>query len=113
MKNLTHAILLALFSVWAISLADAHEDFRTVGVIEKRILEDGALNHLQVRPLGGGMVTFWVNQRTDISKDGEKVTEADLSVGTTVVIDSYGDAYDYSEALSVRIVPPIPADGAN
>ena len=104
MKKLAIAALLLSVSVPAF----AHEEFRTVGVIQKRIMEQGKLKYIEVRPDGAHAITFWVMGTTEITQDDKKVDGAALAVGKTVVLDSWGDIPDYSEIVKVRIVPAIP-----
>lgn len=109
MKKQSFIALLMLFGSVFASLAYGHEDFRTVGVIENLILKDGELNNIQVRDQNGASVQLWISGATRISRDNQVAGKSDLQVGTTVVVDSYGDEYNFSEALTVRIVPTIPS----
>src|ERR1051326_5996403 len=83
--------------------AMAHEDYRTIGVIANRVMKNGKLENVEVRAREGDTHTLWISPQSNITQDGKKVSSDELRVGQTVVIDSYGDDLDYSEALQVKI----------
>jgi|SRR6056300_1739796 hypothetical protein len=106
-KQIVVAVFL-LFSSLFSTAAYSHESFRTIGVIENLILKEEEVNYIQVRNQNDQSVQLWISGATEISKDDQAIEKSELEVGNTVVVDSYGDGYNYSEALTVRIVPAIP-----
>lgn len=89
--------------------AFAHEDYRTVGVITHRYTDSSKQEMMEVTPAGETAVTLWISKQTVVKENDKVLTPAALKDGVTVVVDSYGDELDYSEALMVRIVPAIAA----
>ena len=104
-KILTLAALLTGLS----TPLSAHEDYRTVGIITHRYVTSDKQEMMEVTDAQKDTVTLWISKQTVVKQDDKLLTPAALKDGVTVVVDSYGDELDYSEALNVRIVPPIAA----
>jgi len=87
----------------------AHEDYRTVGIITHRYVTSDKQQMMEVTDAQNETATLWISKQTVVKQDDKVLTPAALKDGVTVVVDSYGDELDYSEALNVRIVPAIAA----
>jgi len=83
--------------------AFAHEDFRLVGVVTK-----ASNSSLSIRTQGAKADNaVKLDRQTKITRDGKKVTTAELKPGQTTVVDAYGDSLEDLLALEVRIVPAV------
>jgi hypothetical protein len=92
----------ALTSVTAPLLA--HEEFRIVGEVSSR-----EPTQFVVKTREGKVVSIALNKQTSVTRDKKKVDVADVRVGSTVVVDAYGDNERDLLALDIQLVPRIPA----
>ena len=100
----------ALIGFFAATLPlQAHENYRTVGVISNRYIDKNKSTFIEVTQSDGdGVIPIQIDEKTAVTRDNNKVSQDELQKGRYVVIDSYGDDPEYSEALAIKIVPPIP-----
>jgi hypothetical protein len=111
-RRLVAGVLLMFLALLAGRAASAHEAYRVVGTLVKVDKAEGALALLTIRfkweptdpedELG----QVYVTNETEITRDGKKVPLSDVKAGLYVVIDAWGDEFMFSDALSVKIVPP-------
>ena len=82
--------------------AQAHDEFRFVGVITKA---DKA--SFQMKSRDGKSVSIHLDGQTVVTKDKKKLDRTLLKTGDTVVVDALGDSEADLLALEVRLVPAI------
>jgi hypothetical protein len=80
----------------------AHDHYRVVGTITKH-----EKSSIVVKDKNSKLMAVFLDKKTKITKDKKKVPVSDLKVGTSVVVDAYGDGEDDLLALDIMIVPPI------
>jgi hypothetical protein len=98
----------AMFLCLAPSLI-AHDNYRVVGIISKRI-EATKIAKMRIDVFVEGWATVQgirVDEQTEITRDKDKVGPKELKLGAYVVVDGWGDSYEDLRALAIRIVPPI------
>jgi hypothetical protein len=80
----------------------AHENFRVIGTITKH---QGSM--IDVKSKDAKTTSIRLDKQTAITRDKKKVDVSELKVGSTVVVDAYGDSEADLLALEIRIVPAI------
>jgi hypothetical protein len=97
-----------LSSVIALALgassASAHEEFRLIGTITGE-----ADSKLVVTEKSGRVVHVGLDGTTYIHRDSQRVDASEVTEGSNVVIDAWGDDYSDLLALEIRLVPSITA----
>jgi len=102
---------LSVLSVIALMLGAApslaHEEFRLIGTITGE--ND---TKLVVTEKSGRVVLVGLDNQTYIHRDSERVDVSEVTEGSAVVVDAWGDDYTDLLALEIRLVPSIiaPAD---
>jgi hypothetical protein len=114
MRRTFVAAVLALFVLTVTSpAASAHEEYRLVGTLVKVEKTEPALYVVSIKfkwaPTDQEelVADVYVWSTTVITRDSKEVPASELKAGLSVVIDALGDDWMHSDALSVRIVPPI------
>jgi hypothetical protein len=97
-------VLTATVLCFSVPRLFAHEHYRVVGTITKH-----EKSSIIVKDKNSKLMTVYLDKKTKITKDKKKVPVTDLKVGTSVVVDAYGDGEDDLLALDIMIVPPIGA----
>ena len=96
-------IVLAVLIATA-GVLSAHEDFRVIGTVTRHQATTSG-----VKKKDGKVASIRLDKQTQSSRDGKKVNAAEIKVGTSVVVDAYGDSEEDLLALEIRIVPAIAA----
>ncbi|MEE8439164.1 MAG: hypothetical protein V3S07_06215 [Micropepsaceae bacterium] len=94
--------VIALLAGVAPSLA--HEEFRLIGTITGE-----SDSKLVVTEKSGRVVLVALDNQTYIHRDSERVDVSEVTEGSNVVVDAWGDDYTDLLALEIRLVPSITA----
>ena len=89
------AMMLSVTPAWA------HDDYRIIGTVLK--VSAGKLEVKQTKD--GKTISMKTDQATIVTRDKKKVSNAELKVGTNVVVDARGDSLQDLLVLEVKIVP--------
>jgi hypothetical protein len=84
------------------SYAFAHDDFRIIGTLTK--ISD---SRIEVKSKDLKTTSIRMDKQTAVTRDKQKVATTELKVGSSVVVDAYGDSERDLLAIEVRIVPAI------
>jgi hypothetical protein len=85
--------------------AFAHNYVRVIGRITKR-----QESMIAVEDKDQETTEIWLDNKSEVWRDGKRVEVSELKVGVTVVADAFNDdprGEDPLLALSIKIVPPI------
>jgi hypothetical protein len=82
----------------------AHEEFRLIGTITGE-----ADSKLVVTEKSGRVVHVGLDAQTYVHRESERVDASEVTEGSNVVIDAWGDDYNDLLALEIRLVPSITA----
>ncbi|MBN9554894.1 MAG: hypothetical protein J0H61_09515 [Alphaproteobacteria bacterium] len=85
----------------------AHDNFRVIGIVTK-----AEKVSIEVKTRANNLIAVQIDKETEFFRDKQKVNQAEVKVGRTVVVDAYGDDYEDLLALQVRLVPAIPASSS-
>lgn len=88
------AMMLVGVSVWA------HDDYRIIGTVLK--VSAGKLDVKQARD--GKTISMKTDHDTIVTRDKKKVSNAELKVGTSIVVDARGDSLQDLLVVEVAIV---------
>jgi len=91
----TVAMMLSVVPTWA------HDDYRIIGTVLK--VSAGTLDVKQTND--GKTISMKTDKETIVTRDKKKVSNAELRVGTNVVVDASGDSLQDLLVLEVKIVP--------
>src|SRR5215216_3269643 len=89
------AMMLSVTPAWA------HDDYRIIGTVLK--ISAGKLDVKQTKD--GKTISMKTDKETIVTRDKKKVSNAELKVGTNVVVDARGDSLQDLLVLEVKIVP--------
>ena len=94
------SIVFGVFMILAFSAMQltAHDAYRIIGTISK-----WQSPRLEVRTKEGGRVSILVISEVDIFLNNKKVSQKELKVGRSVVVDALGDSIAELEAVKVNI----------
>lgn len=101
MKTLTATLLLATAFV---TTASAHDHYRIVGIVTKITADEITVKQVK----DNALVEMDHDKNTKVIRDNKPAKIGDVKVGTSVVIDGYGDDIFDLLVLEIKIVPPIP-----
>jgi hypothetical protein len=98
--RLLSALTLAVFFLGAIVFA--HDEFRIVGTISKRVD-----NTLTVKTQEGEIASMTISKNTLIYRNKKEAAASELKSGLSIVAKALGDSIDSLDAFEITIVPPI------
>jgi hypothetical protein len=101
---IARAVVMLAVLIAGTDVLSAHEDFRVIGTVTRH-----QASAIGVKKKDGKVASIRLDKQTMISRDGKKVDAAEIKVGTSVVVDAYGDSEEDLLALEIRIVPAIAA----
>ena len=102
LRRLTTLVLTATGLILGGVNAFGNEEFRVIGTLLSH--QD---SRIAIQGTDGRTMLIQLDKQTAITKGGQPVDAAELTVGRSVVVDAFGDSEADLLALEIRIVPLI------